>query len=92
MIATIAVIAAITEKKNSAIIWKPLSGDRSDNDRWDRTFYISAIVVAAIAGKWFHMIAMIAAIAEFFFLSDRSDYSDGSDHMETGLWFDHGIF
>ena len=32
------------------------------------------------------MIAMIAAIAEFFFLSDRSDHScDGSDHMETGL-------
>ena len=29
-----------------------------------RTFYISAIVVAVIAGEWFHMIAMIA---EFFF-------------------------
>ena len=83
MIATIAVIAAITEKKKfSDHIRKPLSGDRSDNDRWDRTFYISAIVVAAIAGEWFHM---IAAIAEFFFLSDRSDHSDGSDHMETGL-------
>ena len=57
MIATIAVIA---EKKESsaiaAIIWKPLSSDRSDNDHWDRTFYISAIVfaaIAAIAGKWF---------------------------------------
>ena len=42
------------EKKSStiaaiiAIIWKPLSSDRSDNDHWDRTFYISAI-----AGKWF---------------------------------------
>ena len=68
---TIAVIAAMAEKKNSAIMWKPLSSDLSDNDRWDRTFYISAIVVAAIA--------------EFFFLSDRSDHSDGSDHMETGL-------
>ena len=61
-------------KKSSAIIRKPLSSDRSDNDRWDRTFYISAIVVPAIvtiAGEWFHMIAMIAAIAEvfFFFLS-----------------------
>ena len=67
------------EKKSSAIIWKPLSRDRSDNDRWDRTFYISAIVVAAIAaiaGEWFHMIDV------FFFLSDDSD---GSDHMETGL-------
>ena len=77
MNATIAVIAAITEKKKFS--------DRSDNDRWDRTFYISGIVVAAIAGEWFHMIAMIAAIAEVFFLSDRSDHSDGSDHMETGL-------
>ena len=66
--------------------WKPLYSDRIDNDRWDRTFYISAIVVAAFAGEWFHMIAMIAALAEvFFFLSDRSDHSDGSDHMETGL-------
>ena len=32
------------------------------------------------------MIVMIAAIAEvFFFLSDRSDHSDGNDHIETGL-------
>ena len=32
------------------------------------------------------MMAMIAAIAEvFFFLRDRSDHSDGIDHMETGL-------
>ena len=49
-------------KKSSAIIWKPLSSDRSDNDRWDRTFCISAIVVAAIAGEWFHMIAMITTM------------------------------
>ena len=33
MIATIAVIAAIAEKKSSAIIWEPLSSERSDNDR-----------------------------------------------------------
>ena len=36
------------EKKSSviaAIIWKPLSSDCSDNDRWDRIFSISAIVV-----------------------------------------------
>ena len=78
MNATIAVTAAITEKKKFS--------DRSDNDFWDRTFYISGIVVAAIAGEWFHMIAMIAAIAEVFFcLSDRSDHSDGNDDMETGL-------
>ena len=38
--------------------------------------------LTAIAGEWFHMIAMITAITEFFFLSD---HSDGSDHMETGL-------
>ena len=63
MIATIAVIAAIAEKKSSAIIWKPLSNNR--------TFYISAIVVAAIAGEWFYVIAMIAAIAEVFFFSQR---------------------
>ena len=32
------------------------------------------------------MIVMITAIAEFFFfLSDNSDHSDGSDDMETGL-------
>ena len=49
MIATITVIAAIAEKKSSVIIWKPLSSDRSNNDLWDRTFYILAIVVAAIA-------------------------------------------
>ena len=61
MIATIALIAAIT--------WKPLSSDHSDNDRLDRTFYISAIVVASIALERFHMIAMIAAIAEVFFFS-----------------------
>ena len=47
----------------------------------DRTFYISAIAVVAIAGEWFHMIAAIAEVF-FFFLSD---HSDGSDHMETGL-------
>ena len=33
----------------------------------------------------FHMIAMITAIAEVFVQSDRSNHSDGSDHMETGL-------
>ena len=33
MIATIAVIAAMAEKKSSAIIWEPLSSERSDNDR-----------------------------------------------------------
>ena len=40
------------------LIWKPLSSDRSNNNCWDRTFSISAIVVAvvvvvaAIAGEW----------------------------------------
>ena len=31
------------------------------------------------------MIAVIAAIAEPFFLRDRSDHSDRTDHMETRL-------
>ena len=66
MMATTAGSLRSLRKKSSAIIWKPLSSDRSDNDRWDRTFYISAIVVAVIAGEWFHM---IAAIAEVFFFS-----------------------
>ena len=35
----------------------------------DRAFYISAIVVAAMAGEWLHMIAKIAAIAEVFIFS-----------------------
>ena len=33
----------------------------------------------------FHMIATIAAIAEKKKFGDRSDHSDGSDHMETML-------
>ena len=33
-------------------MWKPISSDRSDNNCWDRTFPISANVVAAIAGEW----------------------------------------
>ena len=47
-------VTAITEKKSSEIIWKPLSSDRIDNDRWDRTFYISAIVAitAIVAIIW----------------------------------------
>ena len=57
----IAVIAAMAEKKKFS--------DLSDNDRWDRAFYISAIVVAAMAGEWLHMIAKIAAIAEVFLFS-----------------------
>ena len=39
-------------KKSSAITRKPLSSDRSDNDRWDRKSSISVNVVAGIAGKW----------------------------------------
>ena len=49
-------IATIAKNQISviaAIIWQPLSSDRSDNDRWDITFSISAIVVAAIAGESF---------------------------------------
>ena len=60
MIPTIAVIAAIAEKKKNFIYrsdhsdhMKALSTDRSDNNRWDIKCFISAIVVAAIAGEWF---------------------------------------
>ena len=80
-------IATIAEKKKSsaiaAIIRKPLSSDRSDrshNDRWDRKSPISVIVVAAIAGKWFPYDRWT-----FFFVSDRSDHSDRSNHMEARL-------
>ena len=45
----IATITAIAEKNKFS--------DRSDNNRWDRAFSISTIVVAAIraaiAGEWF---------------------------------------
>ena len=51
---------------------------------WDRTFYISAIVVAAIAGEWFHMIAAIAEVF-FFFLSDRTDHSDKRSYGNRAL-------
>ena len=89
MIPKIAVIAAIAEKKSSAIaailviIRKPPSSDhsdprdRSDNDRWDIKLSISVIVVAAIGGKWFPYDR--GDRWTFFFLSDRSD------HMETRL-------
>ena len=60
MIATIAVIAAIDEKKKNfsdrSDHMKLLSSgrnDRSDNNRLDIKSAISAIVVAAIAGEWF---------------------------------------
>ena len=55
---------------------KPLSSDRSDNNRWDVKSSFSAIVVAAIAGEWF------LCDRWTFFLSD---HSDRSDHMETGF-------
>ena len=77
MIATIAVIAAIAEEKKNfsdrSDHMKPLSIDRSDNNRWDIKSSISAIVVNEIAGEWFPY------DLRTFFLSDRSD------HMETGL-------
>ena len=68
-------IATIAEKKKFSDHMETTL-QRSQRQRSHITFYISAIVVAAIAGEWFHTIAMIA---EFFFLSDRSDHSDGSD-------------
>ena len=52
---------------------KPLSSDRSDNNRW-RSLSLRSLE------SGFHMIAEL-----FFFFSDRSDHSDRSHHMETGL-------
>ena len=55
----IAAIATIAEKKKFS-------------DHMETTLQRA---IAAIAGEWFHMITMIAAIAEvFFFLSSRSDH------------------
>ena len=78
IIVTIAVIAAVAETKKNfsdrsdhSDHMKPLSSDRSDNNPRDIKSSISEIVVTAIA--------------ELFFLSDRSGHSDRSVHMETGL-------
>ena len=87
MITTIAVIAATAKKKKKNFSdrsdhsdhMKPLSSDRSDNSRWDVKSSISAIVVAAIAGEWVPYDRLT------FFLTEHSDHSDRSDHMETGL-------
>ena len=70
MIATIAVIA---EKKK-------LQRSYGNHSPVIAATTIAEIVVAAIAGEWFHM---IAAIAEVFF--SLSDHSDASDYIETGL-------
>ena len=86
MIDTIAVIAAIAEKKKFSDHMETTLQRSQRPATIYITFYISATVVAAIAGEWLRMIAMIAAIAEvYFFSEDRSDHSDGSDHMVTGL-------
>ena len=57
MIATIAVIAAIAKKKK-------LQRSYGNHSPVIAATTIAEIVVAAIAGEWFHMIAMIAAIAD----------------------------
>ena len=76
----IATITAIAEKNKFS--------DRSDNNSWDRTFSISTIVVAtiraAISGEWFPY-DHCDRWTSFFFVSDRSDHSDRTDHMETRL-------
>ena len=67
----------------AAIIRKPLSRDRSDrsdksdNDRWAR-YKKSYLSDRRRCDRWesgFHMIAMITAIAELFFFSQRSQRS-----------------
>ena len=64
MIATIAVIAEKKKVQRSYGNHSPVIAATT----------IAEIVVAAIAGEWFHMIAMIAAIADVFF-SQRSQRS-----------------
>ena len=75
MIATIAVIAAITEKKKSSVIAAikaiimETTFQQCDNDRWDRTFSMRSLRLLESG------FLMIAAIVN----------SDRSDHMETRL-------
>ena len=60
------------EKKSSAIaaiIWKPLSSDRSDNDHWDRTFYISEIVATAIAEIFFSVMLSYASLTKYVLIT-----------------------
>ena len=82
-------IAAIAEEKKgsaiAAIIWKPLSSDRSDYDRWDRKNSISESLSLRSLRSLESGFLIIAEIAKLFFLSDRSDHGDRSDHMETRL-------
>ena len=67
MIATITVIAEIAEKKKFRDHMETtLQRSQRQRSLRDKTFYISAIVVAAIAGEEF---PKIAAIAEVFFFS-----------------------
>ena len=48
-------LRSLRKKKINDHIWKPLSSNRSENDHREIQLfvYISAIVVAAIAGEWF---------------------------------------
>ena len=72
-----------SDRSDHSAHMKPLScsdrSDRSENNRWDIKSSISAIVVTAIDGEWFPYDRWT------FFLSDRSNHSDRSDHMEIGL-------
>ena len=74
MFATIAVITVIAEKKKSsviaAIIWKPLSRVRSDNDRWDRKNPITRSVSLRLLRSLesgFLMITMITSLWSLYF-------------------------
>ena len=83
MIATIAVIA---EKKKVQRSYGNHSPAIAVTTIAEIELFISQRLLSLRSLESGYMITMIAAIAEvFFFLSDRSDHSDGSDHMETGL-------
>ena len=90
----IATITVITEKKKYSdrmveiivIIRKPLSSDRSNRSDTDRVieFFLSQRSLSLrTLESGFHMIAAITEL--FFFLSDHSDHSNRSEHMETRL-------
>ena len=74
MFATIAVITVIAEKKKSsviaAIIWKPLSRVRSNNDHWDRKNSITRSVSLRLLRSLesgFLMITMISTMRSLYF-------------------------
>ena len=74
----IVTIAAIAEKKKSLAIAATTIAE-IEKILSQRSFSLRSLE------SGFLMIAMIVAIAELFFLSDRCDHSNRSDYVETKL-------